>query len=429
MKKLTTFLAFKSIVMIIAISFSGSQVWAKDWSKEEACADPVIKEKKEAACMEPIKATPGSKDMEYMIKFDFKWDGCLPSAGVSKAGVPNPGIAHVGSPDGSCAFRDQLDYGNTMYRIRCKPSDGKEYCVRMFALYFVKDQNVPGPRDQYGHTNDWEFGLIWTTNNQLTHASYSEHGHVKTKKIEDLYPVTRQATKVVFMDYYKDGTHTMRLPKESEATKRKDDGKLENPSKPPEWVTPNIVNWNNLEPNLRETFIAHDYGSADMPMTPKNFYSNIIKGFSDGTSMLKKAGYPSELYSELPASDFEGVWIEKGAGPDGNITLTVDKPPMTVDNSNETLPSGRAATASGSKGTWKEEGGKGNSAVITWTEPTKFEKTKIAKERGPDGKTGYGKYQKSDYRVGERLENPTTNSVEVLPPERCPAPSGQSICQ
>jgi hypothetical protein len=82
MKKLTTFLAFKSIVMIIAISLSGSQAWAKDWTKVSTCAaNP-----KEAACMEPIEATPGSKDMEYMMKFDFNLNGCLPSAGVSKEG-------------------------------------------------------------------------------------------------------------------------------------------------------------------------------------------------------------------------------------------------------------------------------------------------------------------------------------------------------
>jgi hypothetical protein len=55
-------------------------------------------------------------------------------------------------------------------------------------------------------------------------------------------------------------------------------------------------------------------------------------------------------------------------------------------------------------------------------EVAKIEKTKIAKEDD--------QYKKSDYRIGERLQNePTTKSVKVLPPERCPAPSGQSICQ
>jgi hypothetical protein len=160
-------MSIKSIIMIIAIAFSGSQAWAKDWTTVKACADEVIKAQKQAACMDPIEATPGSKDMEYKMKFDFNLNGCLPSAGVSEEKdedgkvvcKPNPGIKPVGDLDGSCAYRDQLDKANTMYRKRCKASDGKEYCVRMFALYFVKDETMAGPVAAGSHTNDWEFDL------------------------------------------------------------------------------------------------------------------------------------------------------------------------------------------------------------------------------------------------------------------------------
>jgi hypothetical protein len=62
-------------------------------------------------------------------------------------------------------------------------------------------------------------------------------------------------------------------------------------------------------PVLREIFTTPDYGSADMQMTLKNFAANIQKDLKleNGTSI----GYPSELYSELPSSDFEGVWKVK----------------------------------------------------------------------------------------------------------------------
>jgi Necrosis inducing protein (NPP1) len=188
------YVSVKSIVMIIAITSSGSQAWAKDWTTAKACDDQVIKDQKQAACREPIKATSTPEDVEYRVVFDFNTNGCLPSAGVSeekdKEGnvvyKPNPGIAIGGDLDGCCAYRDQINKSNTMYRIRCINSDGNDYCVRRFALYFVKDQLSLGPASG-GHTNDWEFGLMWTKNQQVTHASYSAHGHVYTKPIENLY--------------------------------------------------------------------------------------------------------------------------------------------------------------------------------------------------------------------------------------------------
>jgi len=153
------YLSVKSIVMIIAITFSGSQAWAKDWSKVKTCAEQeAVDGKKPPACTEPIDANATEKDVEYIMRFDFDDDGCLPSAGVSKLGAPNTGIPLAGASDESCTYRDQLTKANTMYRKRCVNSNSTDYCVRMFALYFVKDQKSGGG----GHENDWEFGLIWT---------------------------------------------------------------------------------------------------------------------------------------------------------------------------------------------------------------------------------------------------------------------------
>jgi hypothetical protein len=281
----------------------------------------------------------------------------------------------------------------------------------MFALYFVKDQTMAGPVAAGSHPNDWEFGLIWTTNNQITHASFSAHGNVCDKPIAKLYPKST-GRKDVFINYYKDGgsTHPMRLPDEDEVNKRK----ILNPDGT--WVTPNILDWVKLAPDLREKFISHDYGAADMPMTPRNFYSNSKKGIDGGQSQCKTTegtGYPSALYSDLPSSDFEGVWKVVDTAPQVEITLS---------RLSEGTKKGEAKASSGEVGTWEQMEGKAKWAVITWKDTTKIEKTKIAKEDD--------QYKKSDYRIGQRLENePTTKSVKVLPPERCPAPSGQSICQ
>jgi hypothetical protein len=92
------------------------------------------------------------------------------------------------------------------------------------------------------------------------------------KPIEELYPKST-GRKDLFINYYKGGvsTHPMRLPDEDEANSPEilnPDGK---------WVTPDILDWDKLAPNLREKFISHDYGAADMPMTPLNFPQGTSK--------------------------------------------------------------------------------------------------------------------------------------------------------
>jgi hypothetical protein len=134
------------------------------------------------------------------------------------------------------------------------------------------------------------------------------------------------------------------------------------------------------------------------------FAANIKKGLE---GLGEGSGYPHDLYSDLPSSDFEGVWKVVDTAPQVEITLSKE---------------GEAKASSGEVGTWEQMGDKAKWAVITWKDTTKIEKTKIAKEDD--------QYKKSHYRIGERLENePTTKSVKVLPPERCRAPSGKSICQ
>src|ERR1700758_3300489 len=102
--------------------------------RKTCCEHEAVDNKKPQACREPIVANATEEEVEYIMRFDFDNNGCLPSAGVSKEGEPNEGIEPTGAVDGSCADRHQLTKANTMYRKRCiKNSDGSDYCVRMFA--------------------------------------------------------------------------------------------------------------------------------------------------------------------------------------------------------------------------------------------------------------------------------------------------------
>ncbi|WP_164887281.1 NPP1 family protein [Hahella sp. KA22] len=257
-----------ALSVVVLISLHGNHALAKDWSHVDKCPS------NQNACFIPIVATTAAADMEYTIGFDFDTDGCLPSAGVSKDMKPNPGIKNSGSLDGHCAYQNQLSYSNTMHRATCVSANGNEYCSQMFALYFVKDQVVAGA-DAFGHTNDWEFGLIWTTNQQLTHASYSHHGKVTTAPVSDLYSVKPNQ---VLMVYHKDGgsTHAMRFAKPGEIP--------ENPTcmVKCEWVTPNIADWNKIAAGYRDVFTEHNYGKANMPMKEANFIPNITLAIPPG---------------------------------------------------------------------------------------------------------------------------------------------------
>src|SRR5262245_11938018 len=72
--------------------------------------------------------------------FDFDGDGCLPSAGVSRAGQQNGGLKPTGSITGGCRASHFLDLSNTLHRHACVTSGPDTYCGHFYALYFLKDQ-------------------------------------------------------------------------------------------------------------------------------------------------------------------------------------------------------------------------------------------------------------------------------------------------
>ena len=218
------------------------------------------------------EAIPGGFVAQLAPVFDFDGDGCLPSAGISRSGQQNAGLATTGSITGDCRSSNFLDTSNTLHRHVCMSSNGTQYCGHFYALYFEKDQVVSG-FDLFGHRHDWEHVAIWTKNGAITHVSVSAHGNMDTRDVGSV-PFEGSHPKVV---YHKDGagTHAFRFAKNNESA--------ENPYG--RFVTPTIISWNNVSANIRNGLDSFDYGKATIPMKSSNFLSNINR--------FKPSGYPT----------------------------------------------------------------------------------------------------------------------------------------
>ncbi|CAA0110825.1 Uncharacterised protein [BD1-7 clade bacterium] len=209
--------------------------------------------------------------------FDFDGDGCFPAAGISRDGKQNPGLKTSGSLGGDCRASDFLATSNTLHRSACVSKDGVEYCGHFFALYFEKDQVVPG-WDLLGHRHDWEQAAVWTKDGVVTHAGVSAHGNMDTRPLADV-PHTNSHPHVV---YHKDGglTHSMRFAKSGELA--------ENPYG--EFVTPPIISWyamygdNKTNAELRRLFNTYNFDHAVIPMKDGNFFGNLNR--------FKPSSYP-----------------------------------------------------------------------------------------------------------------------------------------
>ena len=213
------------------------------------------------------QALPANVDItaNYPV-FDFDTDGCLPSAGISRAGVQNGGLNPSGSITGGCRQTAFLDTSNTLHRHACVHSGSDVYCGHFYALYFLKDQTTALGG---GHRNDWEYAAIWTKNGVVTHGGYSAHGKLYNAAIATL---DQQAGHMKIV-YNKDGllTHCMRFAKSGEVAENGYGT----------FVTPAITSWKTMvgdgvtNAQLRADLDAYDYGSAIIPVRDDNFLSNL----------------------------------------------------------------------------------------------------------------------------------------------------------
>ena len=226
--------------------------------------------------------------------FDFDADGCLPAAGFSRAGDPNPGLRTTGSIAGGCRNTQFLDYANTVHRHMCTTQQGDEYCVHFYSLYFEKDQLT---FFGLGHRHDWEHVALWTKNGVTTHGSYSAHGDLFTRSWQDLPTENTtyagsQATGAKFV-YHKDGilTHAMRFAKDNEVAEN-NYGRFVLPA-PVSWYYLSGDNVSNV--TFRNLMNNRDFGSATVPMRDDNFVTNANEA--------RPAGYPLFAQTDAQAAD------------------------------------------------------------------------------------------------------------------------------
>ncbi|WP_144395270.1 NPP1 family protein [Pleionea sediminis] len=270
------YLSVTLIVVIIGISFSSAKA-ADFLSLDQAPAEGV-------SDLAPV--------------FDFDGDGCYPAAGISRLGEKNPGLNTSGSLGGGCRTSNFLEYSNTLHRRKCiSDSNGVRYCGNFFAMYFEKDQVIPG-YDPFGHRHDWEQVAVWTRNGIITHGSVSAHGDMETRAIGNL-PRQGNHIKVV---YHKDGvtTHAFRFAKSNESAENSYG----------HFVTPPIISWmfmkgdgvSNAE--LRNKLNTYNYGSATIPLKDSNFLTNLNR--------FKPSSYPHFFSGE--DSVFTHWFSEEGNG-------------------------------------------------------------------------------------------------------------------
>lgn len=217
--------------------------------------------------------------------FDFDGDGCLPSAGISRQGQQNGGLAASGSITGGCRAGSFLNTSNTLHRHACVRSGGDIYCGHFYALYFLKDQATAFGG---GHRHDWEHAAIWTKNGVVTHGGYSAHGKLYN---QDAATLDKQDGHVKIV-YHKDGvaTHAMRFAGAGEVAENAYG----------QFVTPTIVNWQVLwgdglsNAQMRAKLNAFDYGSATIPLRDNNFLDNL--------NTYKPSTYPAFTAASLDSA-------------------------------------------------------------------------------------------------------------------------------
>ncbi|HEY1137846.1 MAG TPA: NPP1 family protein [Xanthomonadaceae bacterium] len=217
--------------------------------------------------------------------FDFDGDGCLPSAGISRYGEQNGGLATSGSITGGCRRSDFMAYSNTLHRYACIDSGGSRYCGHFFALYMLKDQVTALGG---GHRHDWEHAAVWTRNGVVTHAGYSAHGKLYNAAASSL-PMQNGHVKIV---YHKDGvgTHALRFASANEVA--------ENPYG--QFVLPVLTSWHTLRgasldnAAMRSRLNSYNYGSATIPMKDSNFLGNL--------NTYRPSGYPAFTQASIDAS-------------------------------------------------------------------------------------------------------------------------------
>ncbi len=219
---------------------------------------------------------------QWSPRFDYDSDGCYPSVGIGRNGQPNGGLKPVGSISGDCHDYSDLTNSNTNHRGQCISANGNQYCAHMYALYFEKDQAIDGAwfDDAFSHRHDWEFVIVWLTNNAMTHVSYSKHRDVVTEPASH-YVFDDANNQHVRIVYHKDGasTHVFRPGDPGEVA--------ENATGL--WHKPTLVSWSLMQgdtgvtnADLKYLFNITSYDKANTPFNDGNFVNKLNAGLPVG---------------------------------------------------------------------------------------------------------------------------------------------------
>lgn len=230
-------------------------------------------------------ATPEGE--KWAPVFDYDTDSCYPTVAVDANGIRNGGLKPTGHVTGKCRRSTHLSNSNTYHRSGCKTQNGDRYCGHMYALYFEKDQPVWGLTDNAtNHRHDIEYVIIWLTNDELTHISYTGHNNtgwaVKTRPKSD-FSFTDLSSRHAKIVYHKDGGGT-RIFRAASSTEKPENGSGM-------WHRPTLVSWWNMEgfdgvdaENLQSVFNNVSFGKANAAFKDGSFTKSLNRG--------RPSGYP-----------------------------------------------------------------------------------------------------------------------------------------
>ncbi|MEV4175985.1 NPP1 family protein [Nonomuraea sp. NPDC049709] len=212
------------------------------------------------------------EDRTYQPAFDYDGDGCYPTPAIGRDGTIAPGLALGGAVNGQCHDLSDLDNTNSYSRSKCNNG----WCAYVYALYFEKDQTLPGC---CGHRHDWEHVVVWVQDGTAQYVAASAHGAYSVRARSQLpWDETGTHPKII---YHKDGlsTHAFRF---ASATEQPENHKGT-------WQFPPLVGWDGYPPGFRDRLVAHNFGSASFGLKDSSFNGELAKA--------KPAGIPFDPYA------------------------------------------------------------------------------------------------------------------------------------
>ncbi|MFC3999374.1 NPP1 family protein [Nocardiopsis sediminis] len=216
----------------------------------------------------PPQALPSSvaePDGKWQPAFDYDTDGCYPTPAIGPDGTIAEGLNTSGALNGDCRDQSDLDNTNSYARSKCNANG---WCAYMYALYFEKDQVLPGC---CGHRHDLEHVVVWVRDDQAQYVSASAHGDYDTRPASELLFEGTHA-KIV---YHKDGasTHAFRFAADHDDPPENHYG---------EWQYPDLVSWNNFPAGIRDRLTSADFGSATLDLKDGTFEDALDRAKPDG---------------------------------------------------------------------------------------------------------------------------------------------------